>query len=243
MCAAEGVEGEHLGAMRAFAELVERCRRLGVRERRREVELRQGGVGCIEARAQDPALVAPAQVEGPGRVGLVLQNLAADEIERVLERFARTAGRFACGALEQLVEAVEVERDELRGEAVRLGLCHHELARALAVGGEMASKYRDERLQGAGRVLGAGVSPDELGKAVGWHEMAARCEQDLEHLLRSRAAEIAWAEAALALLDRERSEEPESPAAPPAHDRRSADQRPVRSHDQPEAAEFADVLT
>ena len=127
----------------------------------------------------------------------------------MLERLACTAGRFACRALEQLVEAVEVERDELRGEAVCLGLCHHELARALAVGGEMASKHRDERLQGAGRVLGAGVSPDELGKAVGWHEMAARGEQDLEHLLRSRAAEVAWAEAALALLDREGSEEPE----------------------------------
>ena len=73
----------------------------------------------------------------------------------------------------------------------------------------MASKYRDERLQGTGRVLGAGVSPNELGKTVGWHEMAARGDQDLEHLLRSRPAEIAWAEAALALLDRERSEEPD----------------------------------
>ncbi len=37
--------------MRAFAELIKRCRRLGVRERRRKIELRQGGVGCIEARA------------------------------------------------------------------------------------------------------------------------------------------------------------------------------------------------
>ena len=73
----------------------------------------------------------------------------------------------------------------------------------------MAAKTGDERLERAGGVPRALVSPDELGEPVGRHAMAARCQQDLEHLLRSDAAEVARAEAALALLDRERPEQPD----------------------------------
>ena len=89
-------------------------------ERGSEVELGQRRVGGVEMGAQNPALVAAAQVEGPGGVRLVLQHLAAHEAERLLERGAGAVGRLAAGALEQLVEAVEVERDELGREAVRL---------------------------------------------------------------------------------------------------------------------------
>ena len=79
-------------AVRALAEAVERRGRLRVRERRREVELGERSVGRVEARAEHAALIAPAQVERPGRVGLVLEDLAAHEAERLLERGAGGAG-------------------------------------------------------------------------------------------------------------------------------------------------------
>ena len=65
--AVECVEREHLGAVGALAEAVERGRGLGMGERRREVELGERGVGGVEAGAEHPALVAAAHVEGPGR--------------------------------------------------------------------------------------------------------------------------------------------------------------------------------
>ena len=46
------------------------------------------------------------------------------EVERVLERGAGAACWFARRALEQVVEAIEVEGDEVGGEAVRLGFRH-----------------------------------------------------------------------------------------------------------------------
>ena len=180
-----------------------------MRERGAEVELGQGRVGRFEMSAQNPALVAAAQVEGPGGVRLVLQDLAAHEAERLLERGASAASRFTTGALQQLVEAVEVERDELGREAVRLRLRDDELACPFAIRGEMAAKHGDERLERAGDVLRRVVTPDELGQAVGGHTMAARREQDLEDLLRPHAAEVAWSKAARALLDRERPEQPD----------------------------------
>ena len=94
--AAERVEREHPGAVGALAEAVERCCGLGMGERGSEVELGEGGVGGVEAGAEHPALVAAAHVEGPGGVGLVLQHLAADEAERLLERQrARSVGSCA----------------------------------------------------------------------------------------------------------------------------------------------------
>jgi hypothetical protein len=44
--------------------------------------------------------------------------------------------------------------------------------------------------------------------------MAARRQQDLEHLLRARAPEVARTELLSAILDRQRSEEPNCEAMP-----------------------------
>ena len=102
---------------------------------------------------QNPTLVAAAQVECPGGVRLVLQDLAAHEAERLLERGASAACRFPTRALQQLVEAVEVERDELGREAVRLRLRDDELACPFPIRREVAAKHGDERLERAGDVL------------------------------------------------------------------------------------------
>src|SRR5512146_968624 len=168
-----------------------------------EIALRERRVGRIEACAEDSALIAATQVQGPGGVWLVLQHLAAHEVERVLERRACIRSRLVGGALEQLVEAVEVERDELGREAVRLRFRHDELARTFRVGRKVATKDRNERLQRAGDIPWAVSAPQQLGEAVGRNTMPARREQDFEHLLRSRPAQVARPQAAAAVLDRE----------------------------------------
>ncbi len=206
--ASERVEGEHLRAVTALAEAVERRCGLGVRQARREIELRQRGVRGLEARAENAALVAAAQVEGPGRVGLVLENLAAHELERVLERRPGEPGRLARGALEQLVEAVEVERDEVGVEPIRLGLRDHERPGPFTVRREVTAKNGDEGLERAGHIPRPLVAPQELGQPIGRHPVAPGREQDLEHLLRSCPAQVAWPEGSRAVLDREWPEQP-----------------------------------
>src|SRR5262249_49841141 len=92
----ERVEGEHLQAVRTFAEAVERRGRFGVGERRREVMLGEGRVCGVEAGAEHASVVAATKVDGPGRVRLVLEHLAVYEPERLFERGAGEARRFAC---------------------------------------------------------------------------------------------------------------------------------------------------
>ncbi len=113
------------------------------------------------------------------------------------------------GALEQLVEAVEVEVDKSGGEAIRLRLGDHELARPLAVLGKVTPEHRHERLERAGRVLRQVLSPERVGKTIGRHAVSAGGQQQLEHLLGARAAEVARPERAWAGLDLERPEEPD----------------------------------
>ena len=71
----------------------------------------------------------------------------------------------------------------------------------------MTAEHGDESLERAGRVLGQLFSPKQLGEAIGRHPMSARGEQDLEHLLRACAAQVAWAERAGAVFNRKYSEE------------------------------------
>ena len=203
----ERVESQHLGAVCALAEAVERRRRLGVGKGGCEVELGQRRVGRVEVSAQNPALIAATQVQRPDGVRLVLEHLAAYERERLLERGPGEAGGFAGRALEQLVEAVEVERNQLGRESVRLRFGDDQLSRPLPVRAEVASQHRDEGLERSGRVLRPLVGPDELGETIGGHEVATSRQEDLEHLLRSHPAEVAWPECALSVLDRELSEQ------------------------------------
>ena len=198
----ERIESEHLRAVRPFAEAVERPCCLGVAEGGSEVELGQGRVGSVQVGAENPALVAAADVHCPGGVRLVLEDLAVHEVECLLERGSGVASGFAPGALQELVEAVEVEINELDREAVRLRLGDDERARPLPIGAEAPPKCRDEGLQRAGDIPRPVISPHELGEAIDRDVMPARREQDLEDLLRPHAAEVSRAEPAHAVLDR-----------------------------------------
>ena len=206
---AERVEGEHLRAVRPLAEAIERGGGFCMCECGSVVELGKRRVCGLEVGAENTALVGAAQVDGPRAVGLVLQDLADDELERLLERGPCDPGRLAAGALEQLVEAVQVEHHELAREPVRLGLGDDELPGTVAVSGEVAPEHRHEGLERSCDVLRALVAPEELRDPIGGHPVPARGEEDLEHLLRADAAEVAGAQAALAVLDRQRPEQPD----------------------------------
>src|SRR4029077_17991788 len=97
----------------------------------------------------------------------------------------------------------EVERDQLGGEAVGLGLGDDERPRTVSVRIEVPAKTGDECLERAHRVLWASVPPDQLAEAVGGDAMTARREQDLEHLLRPRSTQVGRAERARVVFDRE----------------------------------------
>ena len=75
----EGVQRKHPGAPGTLAEPVEDLGGLAVPKRRREIELCERRVRRLEMGAEDTALVAAAQVKGPGAVRLVLEELAPDE--------------------------------------------------------------------------------------------------------------------------------------------------------------------
>ena len=96
----------------------------------------------LEERRHLPTL----ESEMPGPYGRLLR------IQRLLERHASESGRLTRGALEQLVETVEVERNEVGREAVRLRLGDDERSRPFSVACEVAAKDGDERLQRARRI-------------------------------------------------------------------------------------------
>ncbi len=73
----------------------------------------------------------------------------------------------------------------------------------------MPSEDRDEGLDRGGDILGTLLTPEELGDPVGRDAMPACGKQDLQHLLRSRPAQVGGPEPSSALLDRERPEEPD----------------------------------
>src|SRR5207249_2282824 len=85
---------------------------------------------------------------------------------RAGERAPSQVRRLLRRAFEQLVEAVEIELDEVGGKAVRLRLGADKLAGALALRGEMATEHRDEGLERAGRVLRQIFPPEEIGEAI-----------------------------------------------------------------------------
>ena len=180
--------------MRALAVRVELGRRLRVRERMLVIELGERGVGGLEACTEHAALIGAAKLVRPDRVGLVFEHLTAHQRERLLERAPSHGGRLTRRPLDQLVEAVEVELDEVLCEAVRLRLGDDEPACTVAVVGEMPSEDGDEGLDGAADVLWPAVAPEKLGDPLGRHAMPACREQDLEHLLRPRSSEVAGTE-------------------------------------------------
>src|SRR5262249_6973917 len=177
--AAERVEREDAGALGTLAEAVERGGGVTVSEGGIEVTLGQCGVRCVEVCSENPSLVAAAQVDRPGAVRLVFEDLAADKCERLLEGASSRRCRLARRALEQLVEPVEVDHDEIGRESVRLRLGHDERPRPISIWVEIAAQARDERLQRTHGVLRPLGTPDQLGEPVGCDAMATRREQKL----------------------------------------------------------------
>ena len=116
---------------------------------------------------------------------------------------------LATRALQQLVEAVEVEVDEIGREPVRLRLGDHEPACALTIVGQAPTEDGDERLDRGGGP-GTRLGPEKLRDPLGGHEAAPSGEEDLEHLLRPHAAQIARPQQAARRLDREWAEQAES---------------------------------
>jgi hypothetical protein len=106
---AQRVQGQHRGAVRALAEAVQRGGCLGVRQRGGVVELGQRRVGGLQVRAQDASLVGAAKLLRPGGVRLVFQHLAAHQPKRLLQRAPGEVGRLQRRALQQLIEAVQVQ--------------------------------------------------------------------------------------------------------------------------------------
>ena len=139
MLTTDRVEREHRPAVRPLAEAIESGGRIGVCERVREIELRERRVGSVEMRTEHASPVAAAKIVRPERVRLVLENLAARERERLLERPPSRPCRLTRRPLEQLVETVEIELDQICREPVRLRFRDHELPRPLAVGDEAPS--------------------------------------------------------------------------------------------------------
>ena len=92
---------------------IERAGGVAVAERRVEVALCERGVGGLEMDAEHAALIAPADVARPGRVGLVFEHVAAHERECSLESAARLPSALARRALDELIGAVEVELDQI----------------------------------------------------------------------------------------------------------------------------------
>ena len=83
--AAERIEGEHGRSLRTLAEVIECRSRLRMRQRRSVVELRQRGISGVEMRAENPPAIGASELLRPQRVGLVLQDVAAHQRERLLE--------------------------------------------------------------------------------------------------------------------------------------------------------------
>ena len=181
-----------------------------VRERRVEVELGERGVGRLEARAEDTPLVAAAQVLGPDGVRLVLQHLTARRAPSACssERRADGVGSRAERSRSSSKRSRSSSTSSVAKRYASGSVTTSSRARSRSAT-QVPSEDRDEGLDRAGDVLGTSLAPEELGEPVGRHAMATCGEQDLEHLLRSRPAEVGGPKASPAVLDRERPEQPD----------------------------------
>ncbi len=130
-----------------------------------------------------------------------------DESARSSAARAARVGAPPEGLNEQCVEAVEVDHHQLRGESVRLSLCHHELSPAADGGREVAAEHGHEGMERPGDVVRRISAPEQVRHAIEGDRVAARREQDLEHLLRPGSAEVAGAEHVVSALHRQRPEQ------------------------------------
>jgi hypothetical protein len=150
-----------------------------VRERLGVVELRERCVGRVEMGAEDAPAIGASKLLRPKRIRLVLQDVAAHERERSVERAAGRVRRLMRRGLEELIEAVEIQLDKIGGEAIGLCFGNDELARPVTVRRETPPQHRDERLQRPGRILGLLISPEKVGEPIRRDAVSTRGEQDL----------------------------------------------------------------
>src|ERR1700757_1676319 len=116
-------------------------------------------------------------------------------------------------ALEQLIEAVEIQRDKIGGKAIGPRFSDDELARPVAVRRETPPEHRDERLQRSRWILRLLISPEQVREPIRRDAVSARGEQDLQDLFRASATEITSAERPRPVLDFERAEQTHHRAA------------------------------
>ena len=211
--AAERVEGEHLRAVGAFAEAVERDRRLGVRERRarsrarrarrrlrrgarrarvpgscREGRAPRGRTARLRARRRARATSACSSDWRAMRVGSRAERSSSSSKRSRSRSTASVAKRYASASVTTSCRARSRSATRWRRRT------------ETNVWIEPRCRRRPRR------------TPDQLGDAVDRDTVAARREQDLEQLLRTNPAEIARAEHAFAVHDLERAEEPDDEA-------------------------------
>ena len=103
------IQRQHRQAMRALAVPVDRDGCMAVAQRRIVIALGERRLGGIQACCQNASPIGGADVIGPVGVGLVLEDVAADESERLVEQSPLLARRGSSRSSCKPVEAVEIE--------------------------------------------------------------------------------------------------------------------------------------
>jgi hypothetical protein len=178
-----------------------------VQRRGGEVAQREQQLRQVEAGAQGGAPVALAHRLGPLGPRLVLQHLAARQLERALQRAAHRAAALA--ARHEAVEHVEVDLADARVEPVGIALGDDQLVTD-AGRAERGADVRDVGLERRRHVPRQRVAPEPFGEAVLRHRVTALEQQDLEDLLRLDTAELARSEDGVAGLDGDGPEQPDA---------------------------------
>ena len=122
------VQRQHRESMCALAEPVDRDRCLAVAQRRVVIALGERRLGGVQACRQDARPIGGADVLGPVGVRLVLEDVAVDESERLVEQSPLLAGRGSSRSFCKSVEAVEIDVRVLDREPVGLCLRHDQIA-------------------------------------------------------------------------------------------------------------------
>src|SRR3954466_12959439 len=109
MLAAERIVSKHRQLVGALAEPVHADRHLGVFESSAVVACDEPGLGGVQPSPEDPCLVNAAELLCPVGVRLIFEQLTPDQREGLLEASPSNVRRCTRGALEQGVEAIEIE--------------------------------------------------------------------------------------------------------------------------------------
>jgi hypothetical protein len=160
--------------------------------RRSEVTLVQGDVGQLEPEPLHLGPVALAGGGGPLRVRLVLEDLATDERQRLLEPSSSRDQPTAVGCVgvaDQAVEAVQVEPHPVDGQPIGLGLGDHDRRRRGQSLPQVAAEHRHVVLQRRHRMPRRPRSPEPVDQALLGDRVTPSSDEELEQLLGLAATE------------------------------------------------------